>query len=87
MPQNWEEELGRYERLGPFAREPFRYFEEEARAGRLPYPSLSLLPAFEQAEEFPLYLSDDPHWNAAGSRFAARALLPLLLSHGLLPCQ
>ena len=81
-PRNWER--GKYEILGPWVREPFRYFEEVADS--LPYPMVSLLPAFEQTGEFPLYNADDPHWTDLGAAFAARALFGELSERGLLPC-
>jgi hypothetical protein len=73
-PGNWEER--EYTRLGPHCREPFRYFEE--LRPRVAYPVVSLLPDFERSETFPLYLDDDPHWNAAGHRLAAEAIVKAL---------
>lgn len=81
-PRNWERH--RYQRLGPFVREPFRYFDEVAET--LPYPVFSLLPAFESTERFPLFFEDDPHWNAAGARLAAESVARFLESSGWLPC-
>jgi hypothetical protein len=68
---NWESH--EYTRLGPYSLEPFRYFDE--LRGKVPYPIVSLLPDFQQSKEFPLYLDNDPHWNAAGNRLAAEAIL------------
>lgn len=73
-PDNWEKEL--YTVMGPYSREPFRYFEQAA--GRVGFPVYSLLPAFEQATEFPLYAKDDPHWTHAGTAVAARAVSDIL---------
>lgn len=73
-PHNWEEH--EYTRLGPYCREPFRYFDE--LRPRVAYPVVSLLPDFERSEMFPLYLDDDPHWNAAGHRLAAESILKAL---------
>ena len=70
-PRNWEER--EYTRLGPHCREPFRYFDE--LRPRVAYPVVSLLPDFEGSEAFPLYLEADPHWNAAGHRLAAEAIV------------
>jgi len=81
-PRNWERVF--YEVMGPYAREPFHYFEQNEQD--LEYPYFSMLPAFEHAEEFPLYLPDDPHWTPTGSRVAAQAALDALLQRGLLPC-
>jgi hypothetical protein len=81
-PRNWE--AGEYEPLGPFVREPFRYFEEARK--KLPYPVFSLLPAFEKSAKFPLYLEDDPHWNAEGHRVAAAAVVEYLVTNQYVPC-
>jgi hypothetical protein len=81
-PKNWEARA--YEVLGPFVREPFRYFEE-AR-DQLPYPVVNLLPAFEVSKTFPLYFEDDPHWNRDGARLAARAAAQAIRGLGLIPC-
>ncbi len=81
-PNNWER--SRYERLGPFVREPFRYFDEVAAT--LPYLVESLLPAFESAREHPLFFDDDPHWTPAGARLAAEAVERFLLGSRLVPC-
>lgn len=80
-PRNWER--ARYEVLGPWVREPFRYFESVR--DELDYGTASLLPAFEAADP-PLYLEDDPHWNARGARVAGEAAARILVEAGLLPC-
>ena len=82
VPGNWE--LG-YEPLGPYSREPFRYFAEVAPA--LEYPVIDLMPAFEASERFPLFFARDPHWNAAGAEVAAVATYSALIDLGLLPCS
>ena len=82
-PMNWEYRA--YETLGPFVREPFRYFEEVA--DRLPYPVVNLLPAFETSKTFPLFLEDDPHWNREGARLAARTAARAIQQLGLIPCE
>ncbi len=79
------DEKGLYEPLGPYVREPFKYFEEAG--GRLPYPVISTLDAFESAADFPLYFDDDPHWTPAGARVAARAVAHRLAAEGLVPCD
>ena len=81
-PDNWE--ANRYEVLGPYVEEPFRYFDEVR--DELPYPVLSLLPAFAESEEFPLFLPNDPHWNARGARLAAEHVALWLSERGLIPC-
>ncbi len=81
-PWNWEAD--EYEELGPYVREPFRYFEEARE--QLPYPVFSLLPAFEESAKFPLYLEDDPHWNVEGNRVAAAGLAEYLVSKQHVPC-
>jgi hypothetical protein len=80
--RNWESHT--YQTLGPYVREPFRYFEE-AR-DELPYPVFSLLRHFEEAPEFPLYQETDPHWNETGNRLAAEGLLEYLVANRLVPC-
>lgn len=80
---NWEAHL--HTRLGPHAREPFRYFAE--RAGELPYPVIDVLPAFEASQQFPLYFRTDPHWTRLGAAVAARAIFDDLVDRGLLPCE
>lgn len=73
-PDNWEKDL--YTTMGPYSREPFVYFA--SAASRVDFPIYSLLPAFEQATEFPLYSKDDPHWNQAGTAVAAEAVADIL---------
>ena len=82
-PENWE--AHRYEVLGPWVREPFRYFQENR--GELAFPVLSVLPAFEASEEFPLFQGDDPHWTAAGARLMARTVARWAAESGLIPCE
>jgi lysophospholipase L1-like esterase len=73
-PDNWE--AGSYTVLGPYSREPFRFFE--SIADRLTFPVLSLLPTFEHTTVFPTSQTDDPHWNADGHRVAAEAIADFL---------
>lgn len=80
-PKNWEAFC--YTPLGPYVREPFRYFEE-VRA-QLPYKLIDLLPVFESSTEFPLYLDWDPHWTPAGAALAARTVADSLTALGLIP--
>ncbi len=82
-PRNWEAHL--YEVLGPYVREPFNYFEKSG--DRMPFAVLNLLPAFEATDEYPLFLEDDPHWNAAGARFVADAVARWAVGESLLPCR
>ena len=82
VPRNWE--TG-YTPLGPYVREPFRYFEEAA--DDLPYPVIDIYSAFEASEIFPLYFGNDPHWTENGSRVAAEAVFDALVRSGLLPCD
>jgi hypothetical protein len=82
-PRSWESH--RYEAMGPWVREPFRYFRE--RAGRLPYPVLDTLSTFENADEFPLFREDDPHWNEAGARLMAETVARWTAESGLIPCR
>ncbi len=73
-PGSWER--GKYEVLGPYSREPFRFFEELATTR--PYPIHSLLPAFLETDVFPTCFEHDPHWNADGARVAADAIAAIL---------
>lgn len=81
-PNNWE--AWKYPVLGPYALEPFRYFEEEKH--RFPFAYFSLLGAFQSSAEFPLYLDKDPHWSEAGHRVAATALAGHLIAEMMVPC-
>jgi energy-coupling factor transporter transmembrane protein EcfT len=82
-PRSWESH--RYEAMGPWVREPFRYFRE--KGDRLPYPVLDTLFAFENADEFPLFREDDPHWNEAGARLMAETVARWTAESGLIPCR
>jgi hypothetical protein len=82
-PDNWERH--EYEVLGPWVREPFRYFEQKARG--LPFPVLSALSAFEESSVFPLFQADDPHWNEAGARLMAETAAAWAAESGLIPCR
>ena len=81
-PDNWE--AAEYEALGMNVLAPFHYFER--KQNELPYDVFSLLPAFRQSSDFPLYFRDDPHWNPAGARVAAHAITDFLLTEGMVPC-
>ena len=74
----------RYQARGPYVQEPFRYFREVQ--AQLPYAVFSLLPAFVESEEFPLFISDDPHWNRSGAHLAAEQTAYWLAEQGLIPC-
>lgn len=78
-PNNWEQ--AEYEILGPYAHEPFRYFEEIAPT--VDYPIFSLLSDFQETEVFPTALDNDPHWTQAGNRVAADAVYRYCLD---VPC-
>jgi hypothetical protein len=82
-PRNWEAD--RYEQLGRYAREPFRYFDQVA--ADLPYPVVSLLSAFEQSDRFPLFFRGDPHWNRYGAALAAETVARRLAAEGWVPCR
>lgn len=77
---SWERDM--YTPLGPYVLEPFRYFEQIAPARD--YPIHSLLPAFRETDVFPTTFRRDPHWNPAGARVAARALVRFVEESGLL---
>jgi hypothetical protein len=82
-PNNYEK--NEYEVLGPYVREPFRYFESVK--DKLPYEVFSLLPTFEHSDKFPLYLDDNPHWNADGAAVAAEAVAEFLSRRHYIPCE
>jgi hypothetical protein len=82
-PVHWESD--EYETLGPYSREPFRYFAEVSE--QLPYPVIDLLPDFEATDEFPLFFAADPHWNRQGARFVAERVAAELVQRGLVPCR
>ena len=69
-PNNWEK--SKYEVLGPFAHEPFKYFEQIK--GDVDYPIYSLLPDFQNSTIFPTVFDNDPHWNETGNQIAADAI-------------
>ena len=60
-PNSWERDL--YTVMGPYALEPFRFFEEYASG--VDYPIVPLLEAFAGKEAFPTCFEGDPHWNPA----------------------
>ena len=81
-PRTWEDD--RYQRLGPFVREPWRYIDEVAN--ELPFPVIDLWPAFENSTRFPLFFRNDPHWNRFGSALAAETVIHELIKRRLVPC-
>jgi lysophospholipase L1-like esterase len=74
-PNSWERDL--YTVMGPYALEPFRFFEEYASG--VDYPIVPLLEAFAGKEAFPTCFEDDPHWNPQGHQVAAAAIVRALL--------
>lgn len=80
-PDNWEADA--YEINGPYVLEPFEWMKQLDE--RTSFPCRSILDAFRRSKEFPLYKEDDPHWNVAGHRVAARAFYDLLLKERFLP--
>ena len=69
-PRNWESRY--YKNLGPYALEPFEYFD--SIRDELAFPIYSLLDDFRQTDVFPTCYENDPHWTAAGSQVAAEAV-------------
>jgi hypothetical protein len=57
--------------------EPFRYFEKKSK--EVSFPIHSLLGAFRDCGVFPTSPPDDTHWNAAGNRVAADAIVKVLV--------
>lgn len=77
-PRNWE---GRhYENLGPYAHEPFEYFESIRH--ELDYPVYSLLPDFQRTDAFPTCFERDPHWTPLGAEVAAQAVFRYCVEAG-----
>jgi hypothetical protein len=73
-PHNWE--VSHYDVLGPWALEPFRFFEElRVKVG---YPIYSLLEDFRNTDLFPVCFDDDPHYNENGTTVAARGIFRVL---------
>ena len=77
-PNNWEKH--KYETLGPYALEPFKYFD--SIRSELDFPVFSLLPDFLSTEVFPTVFDDDPHWNKDGAGVAAKAVYAYCLEAG-----
>jgi hypothetical protein len=75
---SWENP--RYEIMGPYSLEPFRFFETIKDS--VDFPIVSLLDAFRQSQRFPLYYESDPHWNAQGNLVCAEAIYELLGPQG-----
>ena len=67
--------------------DPYRYeyleFFDRA-AGRVDFPVLNLLPAFQATSRFPLVLHNDPHWNADGHMFVAERMAEYIEDHDLI---
>ncbi len=79
-PENWEAKF--YEPLGPYVLEPFKWLKQ--LDARTDFPCRSLLDAFKDSKESPLYLNNDPHWNETGHRVAARAIVDMIIDEGLI---
>ena len=77
-PNNWEKK--EYQILGPYAHEPFKYFESIRT--EVDYPIYALLSDFQNTTVFPTCFYDDPHWNESGARIAAEAIYKYCLKDG-----
>lgn len=77
-PNSWER--GGFDELGPYALEPFYYFD--AVRADLPYAFVPLLEDFRQSEDFPLNFRADSHWNPLGARVAAQMMFRHCLALG-----
>ena len=80
-PRSWERAY--YVPLGPWAEEPFRWFDEMKREAD--FGIHSLLPDFQATKVFPHCLEDDPHWNHAGTVIATEAVMRICEEEGLIP--
>lgn len=78
-PKDWN--LGQRKRNEPHEMAFFEFFDEAAK--KESFPIVSLLPAFQATDRFPLVLENDAHWNEDGNRFVAETLADLLIERGL----
>lgn len=69
--------------LGPYVREPERWFTE--LKSRVDFPCESLLKWFEESPVFPKCFPKDPHWVSAGCAVAAEGIARVLNARGLAP--
>jgi len=76
--ESWENE--RYEIMGTYSLEPFRFFDSIRDS--VDFPIASLLDDFLKSQRFPLYFVNDPHWTPQGHRLCAEALFLLLGPQG-----
>lgn len=72
-----------YTPLGPYVREPERWFTE--LKSRVDFPCESLLTWFEESPVFPKCFPKDPHWVSAGCAVAAEGIARVLDERGLAP--
>lgn len=79
-PNDWEKDL--FPPTDEYLLEPFKYFEKKAAIAS--FPIFSLLSAFRESGVFPTVNAEDGHYNAAGHRIVAEALVPMLLDARLL---
>ncbi len=79
-PDNWESH--RYLIDEPYELEYFNFFASVKQ--EVEFPVVSLFPAFQASDEFPLVFRHDPHWNEAGHRLVGEALAKHLIDLGLI---
>ena len=79
-PDNWDAEL--YTIGEPFQFEYFRFFEDVE--SEVDYEILSLLPVFQESDNYPMVCSADPHWNERGHAFVAELMADYLVTNRLL---
>jgi hypothetical protein len=79
-PNDWN--LRQRKRNEPHEMAYFEFFDEAAK--KESFPVVSLLPAFQATDRFPLVLPNDAHWNEDGNRFVAETLADLLIERGLI---
>jgi hypothetical protein len=71
-----------YAPLGPYVHEPFKWLKSfGSRSG---IPCYSLLEDFQNSGVFPTCFDDDPHWTKDGHAIAARGMLRIFESEGVL---
>jgi len=78
-PNDWAK--ARQTALGPHRYANFEFFTQAQQ--QVDFSIVSLLPAFQATERFPLVFDHDAHWNEAGTRFVAETLADILIERGL----
>jgi hypothetical protein len=78
-PNDWAK--ARQTALGPHRYANFEFFAQAQQ--QVDFPIVSLLPAFQGTDRFPLVFDHDAHWNETGTRFVAETVADILIERGL----